>query len=187
VVVAGLLEPQCQGGAGPDCAARVPFQARWHVSEDDRVAPLVELDALGKQGVRVTSSPATVTFRVLASTASGPCRMTSPPGWTSRSAARIRGQELAEAERLDQVVIGAGVERHDAIGLLAVGRDDEDRGIGALPQLAARRNPVGVGKLQVQQHDVRVGPVQGLAAGDDVVHPAFPATGCPAVTEGTGM
>jgi hypothetical protein len=35
----------------------------------------------------------------------------------------------------------------------------------------ARRTPSTWRSLQVQEHNVRVGPVQGLPAGDDVVHP----------------
>jgi len=60
------------------------------------------------------------------------------------------GKELAERERLDQVVIGAGVETSDPVFDSVTRREEEDRGPAlARPQLATDREPI-----HAREHDV---------------------------------
>ena len=54
------------------------------------------------------------------------------------------GEELVERERLDEVVVGAGVEPGDAVGdLVASGQHQHRRVIAAVAQDPAHREPVG--------------------------------------------
>ena len=48
-------------------------------------------------------------------------------------------QQLVDAERLGDVVVGAGIERGDLLVLVADGREDEDRDVRPAAQLAGRR------------------------------------------------
>jgi hypothetical protein len=52
------------------------------------------------------------------------------------------GQQLGQAERLDQVIVGALVEREHPVGLLAAGRHHDDRGVRVGPEAAADVNAV---------------------------------------------
>jgi hypothetical protein len=66
------------------------------------------------------------------------------------------GHQLGEPERLGQVVIGAGVQRHHDIELAGPGsqhNDDPVRHRG--PQTAAECHPVDVRQAQVEEHQVR--------------------------------
>ena len=65
------------------------------------------------------------------------------------------GEQLGEPERLGDVVVGAGVETHDDVGLLAAGGQHDDRE----PFVAGAQGPahgeaVEVGQGQVEQHEV---------------------------------
>jgi hypothetical protein len=75
------------------------------------------------------------------------------------------GQQLAEAERLDDVVVRTQLEADDAVDLLALGRDHDDRHVGAGTELAADGEAVHVGKAEVEQHEVGAGRLQRGATG----------------------
>ena len=62
------------------------------------------------------------------------------------------GDQLAEAERFGDVVIGAELEAQDPIELLAPRRQHDDRSRRSLPQLATDVAAVHVGQAEVQQH-----------------------------------
>ena len=64
------------------------------------------------------------------------------------------GEQLADAERLGNVVVGPGVERRDLVRLLAARRehDDRDRRPGAQP--LDHLEPVEVGQAEVQDDHV---------------------------------
>ena len=81
------------------------------------------------------------------------------------------GRQLGEGERLDQVVVGAGVEPGDAVGHGVARGQEQDRGLHApAAQPAADLEPVDAG-----QHDVEDDRVVG---GDgDPVERLFAAAG----------
>jgi hypothetical protein len=72
---------------------------------------------------------------------------------------RVHAQhELAHAERLDHVVVGAELEADDAVDLLSLGRDHDDGDVlGARLSLESRADggPGPIGEHQIEQHDVR--------------------------------
>ena len=83
-------------------------------------------------------------------TGSSVCR-----GATLRAAARAHArQQLADAERLGQVVVGAGVERRDLVVLAAARRQHDDRHRRPLAQVADEVDAVAVGQSEVEQHQV---------------------------------
>ena len=70
-------------------------------------------------------------------------------------------EELGEAERLGDVVVGAGVETHHDVGLFAArGEHDDREPLVACPEGPADREAVEVGQRQVEEHDVD-GPARG--------------------------
>ena len=81
-------------------------------------------------------------------------------GGLGGDAAQVRPdprQELNEPERLEQVVIGPGVQCDDHVGFPVAGREHDDHGLGqAQAQQPAQPDPVAVGQAQVQQHQVRL-------------------------------
>ncbi len=80
------------------------------------------------------------------------------------------GEQLGQAEGLDQVVVGAFVQRGDAVGLLAAGGDDEDGAGPARGEPAADVQALGVGQAEVEQHHVGGRGGQRLRAGDRRAH-----------------
>ncbi len=65
------------------------------------------------------------------------------------------GQQLAQRERLDEVVVGAGVEAGDAVvDLLARGQHQHGRAVAAVAQPAADLEAVDVGHRDVEDHGV---------------------------------
>ena len=70
--------------------------------------------------------------------------------------------DLAHAEGLDDVVVGAELEPDDPVGLRPAGGDHDDRDVRAAPQLSADVAAVAVGQAQVEQHEV--GPLLGGGA-----------------------
>ena len=63
-------------------------------------------------------------------------------------------RQLAQAVRLDDVVVGAELEADDAVDLLAARGDDDDRHARALAQAAADLEAVDVGQAQVEQDEI---------------------------------
>ena len=64
-------------------------------------------------------------------------------------------QQLARAERLGQVVVGARVERPHLVAFLVARRDDEDRAREPGAQLADDVDAVEVGQAEVEDDEVR--------------------------------
>ena len=69
--------------------------------------------------------------------------------------------QLARAERLRHVVVAADLEAEDAVDLLVARRQEQDRHVGGLADLAADVEPVELGHADVE-HD-QIGPVGGKA------------------------
>ena len=83
--------------------------------------------------VRFSGRPPAVTVRVAGSSATLPRSRTGPS--TAARAALERadaGEQLAEVERLDEVVVGAGVEAADPVGRGVPGGQHEQRGRAAV-------------------------------------------------------
>ena len=77
------------------------------------------------------------------------------------------GEQLADAERLGDVVVGAGVERRDLVRLLAARREHDDRHGGPFAQPPDHLEAVEVGQAEVQDDDVglsRLGFAEPLRA-----------------------
>ena len=64
------------------------------------------------------------------------------------------GEQLVHAERLRDVVVGAGVEGGDLVGLRIAGRQDEDRDRAPLPQPADDLDAVHPREAEVEDDDV---------------------------------
>ena len=74
------------------------------------------------------------------------------------------GEQLGQAERLRDVVVGARVEAHDGVHLVGAGREDEDGDGTALgADATAHLEPVDLRQSEVEQHEVGVllGTVEG--------------------------
>ena len=122
------------------------------------------------------SSPPTVTRRVRVSSTTP---STSSRGASSRvastGAAGDRtdpGDELAEAEGLHQVVVGAELETEDPVDLVPSGGEHDDRHRRVTADLAADLVAVDVGESEVEEHELDVvGPRQDLQRGVAGAHP----------------
>ena len=71
-------------------------------------------------------------------------------------------KELRARERLGDVVVGADLEAHHPVDLLALGGEDDDRGIDALAAQRAQH----LDAAHPRQHDVEEDEVQALRPGD---------------------
>ena len=80
------------------------------------------------------------------------------------------GVELGGAERFDHVVVGAGVEHGDDLGLVVAGRGDHDRDLADPAQHPQHRRAVDVGQPEVEDDDVR-------AVADGVLQAGQPGRG----------
>ena len=74
-------------------------------------------------------------------------------------------QQLLGAERLRHVVVGAGVERADLVGLRAARREHDDRRRAAVSQQPAHLDAVHVGQAQVQDDEIGIDPLDAFQAG----------------------
>ena len=115
------------------------------------------------------------TRRARTSTRSGPtisgaspCRRAGDPA----PAAAHRpdaGHQLAEAERLHHVVVGAELEAEHPVELVGPGGQHDDRHVRRRAQCPADVVPVHVGQAEVEQHEVVPAGGEGRAAGADGV------------------
>ena len=64
------------------------------------------------------------------------------------------GHELAEAERLHDVVVGTQLEADDAVDLVAARGHHDDGDVVAGPDLAAELEAVDVGEPEIEEDDV---------------------------------
>mmetsp|Transcript_15321 Transcript_15321/g.36556 ORF Transcript_15321/g.36556 Transcript_15321/m.36556 type:complete len:272 (-) Transcript_15321:132-947(-) len=69
------------------------------------------------------------------------------------------GQQLGHTEGLDQIVIGAGVERLDLALFTVAGRQHQHRGLRPAAKLANEIEPIAVRQPEVQHHQLR--PARG--------------------------
>ena len=110
-------------------------------------------------GVSASASSASVTWWVRRSIVSGPTVSRRELVGSRLRPARHRadaGEQLAEAERLHDVVVGAELEPDDAVDLVAARRDDDDRHVRRGAEPAAHLEAVDVRQPEVEQHDVVV-------------------------------
>ena len=66
------------------------------------------------------------------------------------------GADLARAERLGEVVVGADLQADEPVDLLGAGGQHHDVGVGGLPDAAAHLDAVEVGQVEVEGHQVGV-------------------------------
>jgi hypothetical protein len=82
------------------------------------------------------------------------------------------GHQFARRKRLGDVIVGANLEAHDTVDLVAAGGQEDHRNVGELAQLAADVEPILVGQADVEHHqNGRVGGphrVQRMGAQADV-------------------
>ena len=64
--------------------------------------------------------------------------------------------ELAEAEGLDDVVVGTELEKSHPVELVLAGGHDDERHRVARPEAATHLGAVEVGKAEIEQHEVDV-------------------------------
>ena len=74
------------------------------------------------------------------------------------------GQELGDAERLGDVVVGAGIERRDLAALVVAAGEHQDRGVAQRLELGQERHAVAVGQAQVEQDQLRPVVADGAQA-----------------------
>ena len=78
-------------------------------------------------------------------------------------------QQLIDAERFGDVVVGAGVQPHDDVGfLLARGEHDDRSARRARTELPAEVDTVGVGEAEVEEHQIRNQALERRARGSAV-------------------
>ncbi len=110
--------------------------------------------------------------------------MSEPPtcwGWRMCGCTDA-GIELLRRERLDDVVVGPGVERLHYLGFLVSGRGHDDRHGAHRSDHAQQLPPVHIGEPQVEHHYVgRVldGPLEPGHAGSHRVDLVAPFGQCP--------
>jgi hypothetical protein len=84
------------------------------------------------------------------------------------------GKQLARAEGLGEVVVGAELEAEDAVDLLALGGEHDDRHCQLAADLPCEREPVLAGHAHVEEHQVhaprsqRLAHVPSVATGHDL-------------------
>ena len=100
-------------------------------------------------GRQVHASPSTVTTALARSTRVRRSRsLARPPGSARRSAARSRASSSSIAERLGDVVVGAGVERGDLLPLVPDCREHDHRRRAPRAQLPATSVPTPSGSTR---------------------------------------
>ena len=62
--------------------------------------------------------------------------------------------QLADVERLVDVIVGAEIERLDLLGLALARRQHDDRQVGPFARAADHVLAVAVGQAEIEQHDI---------------------------------
>jgi hypothetical protein len=78
------------------------------------------------------------------------------------------GDQLAVAERLGHVVVGADLQPDHLVDLRVAGGDHDHGNARDLPQLAAHLDAGETGQHEVEQHDVRAGASELVQTGTTV-------------------
>ncbi len=66
----------------------------------------------------------------------------------------MRARSSRGAEGLGEVVVGAELEAHDAVGFLAAARQHDDGNLRIVPQAPGERHAVLAAQLEVENHEV---------------------------------
>ena len=69
--------------------------------------------------------------------------------------ARSRGQQFVDAERLGDIVVGAGIERRNLAGIAVTGRQDDDRYRCPAAQPTDHVDTVEARQTEIQEHEIR--------------------------------
>ena len=103
-------------------------------------------------GVSSSSLPSSAARRAGPSIVSGPHARRVPVAAKRGAACYCTdpGEQLAEAERLDDVVVGAHLEADDLVHLLTFGSDHDDRDARPRAQLPADGEAVEIGEAEVE-------------------------------------
>ncbi len=117
---------------------------------------------LYSMGVRDTPSPSTVTDLAASSRAMPPLRRTRevssfrwpPQRGVAAELAFYPGQDLNGVERLGHIVVRPDIEAQDLVRVLALGCEEDDRDILALPELGGGADPVHVGHHHVHEDEM---------------------------------
>jgi hypothetical protein len=64
------------------------------------------------------------------------------------------GQQLADAKRFRQVVVGPGIQRRDLRFFPVADRQDDDRGLGPLPEPFCDVDAIEVRESEIEDDDV---------------------------------
>ena len=124
-------------------------------------------------GVSASSTPSSSARRARSSTSRPPTRSGAATRSGSSDAPRDgtdAGDQLAQPERLDDVVVGAELEADDSIRFLAARGHDDDRHLRPLAQPAADVEAVHVRKAQVEEDDVGLRRRESLGTGRRARH-----------------
>jgi hypothetical protein len=98
-------------------------------------------------------------------------RCSGAAGRVRRSSASTREQD-AWLDWLHHIVVGAHLQPQHLVDVLGLGREDEDRHRVAPAKLAAQREPVLSGEHEIQDHEIRLHPIEALRHGEAVAHDA---------------
>src|SRR5206468_2653250 len=72
------------------------------------------------------------------------------------------GDQLAQAERLDDVIVRAELQTDDAVRLLRARGDDDDRDAQALAQRTADHEAIDIRQPKIEQHDIQLRHLEHL-------------------------
>src|SRR5665213_4331129 len=82
------------------------------------------------------------------------------------------GDEFAEVERLDQIVVRASIEAFNACRqLVHRGEDDDRHRVAGLAERPQKAKPVAVGQIEIEQHEIVRGRVARLDRAGYARHP----------------
>jgi hypothetical protein len=87
------------------------------------------------------------------------------------------GQQFLHAERLRDIVIGAGVERFHLVHAVGPAGQHDDRGLGPAAQALDHLHPVQVGQAEIEDHQVgrvAAGHLECLGSGRRDMHVVVP-------------
>ena len=148
-------------GLGGEVVAPVPHLVEQPPARDDRAGTRrkcrQEIEFLGRQLDLLSAQQRAPRLAVDRQRADAEHRRGGSSLTRSTGDGVDASQELANAERLDQIVVGAELEAHDAVDLVSAGADDDDRHARAGAQLTAHLEAVAVGEAQVEQHEIVLG------------------------------
>ncbi|MNZ11343.1 hypothetical protein D3C78_282060 [compost metagenome] len=94
-----------------------------------------------------------------------------PPGTAPEQGAQA-GLELVEVERLDQVIVGAGIQASDAVfGCIARGKDQNRQAVAPRPHPAQQLDATQPRQPEVEDHQVECFVLQGMQPAQAIAQP----------------